>query len=193
MERLTKYILLTLIVGVLQIQVGYAQQQLFTIKNSAEVKVSGTSTIHDWDMVTEGPLQGQASINLLSGKLEGIQSLTIKVPVKSLKSGKSSMDKNAYEALKAEQFQSVDFQLISLDEIQSNYLMATGKLSIAGVSQTVKMKVNYQVNGNSVLFSGILPITFTQFKLSPPTAVFNTIKTGNDLQISYKAIYEQKN
>ncbi|HAZ23748.1 MAG TPA: hypothetical protein DCY95_03015, partial [Algoriphagus sp.] len=77
--------------GVLQIQVGYAQQQLFTIKNSAEVKVSGTSTIHDWDMVTEGPLQGQASINLLSGKLEGIQSLTIKVPVKCLKSGKSSM------------------------------------------------------------------------------------------------------
>lgn len=193
MERLSKYILLTLIVGVLQIQAGLAQQQLFTIKNSAEVKVSGTSTIHDWDMVTEGPLQGQASINLLSGKLEGIQSLTIKVPVKSLKSGKSSMDKNAYEALKAEQFQSVDFQLISLDEIQSNYLMATGKLSIAGVSQTVKMKVNYQVNGNSVLFSGILPITFTQFKLSPPTAVFNTIKTGNDLQISYKAIYEQKN
>ena len=193
MERLTKYILLTLIVGVLQIQVGYAQQQLFIIKNSAEVKVSGTSTIHDWDMVTEGPLQGQASINLLSGKLEGIQSLTIKVPVKCLKSGKSSMDKNAYEALKAEQFQSIDFQLISLDEIQSNYLMATGKLSIAGVSQTVKMKVNYQVNGNSVLFSGNLPITFSQFKLSPPTAVFNTIKTGNDLQISYKAIYEQKN
>lgn len=168
-------------------------QQTFSISDVKEMKVSGTSTLHDWDMVAETGVEGQAIINLADKKIESIQSLSLSLNSKALKSGKSSMDKNAYEAIKADDFPKITFELTKVEEMTPSTIKAKGKLNIAGNSRDLTMTVNYSVQGNSILFSGKQDITFEQFSLEPPTAVFGTIKTGNELTLSFQAIYSTKN
>ncbi|NVJ86694.1 MAG: YceI family protein [Algoriphagus sp.] len=168
-------------------------QQSYTVSKVEEMKVSGTSTLHDWDMVAEGGVSGQAMMNIADGKLSGIQSLTLTMDAKALKSGKSSMDKNAYEAIMADKFPKITFQLSQVEQITPTAIKAKGKLIIAGNSRDVNLEVNYSIKGNQVSFSGKQDITFNQFALEPPTAVFGTIKTGNELTLSFNTTYSLKN
>lgn len=188
----TKITFLLTLLGVIMISAGQAQQT-FSISEVKEMKVSGTSTLHDWDMVAEKGVEGQAFISLADKKIEEIHSLSLSLDSKALKSGKSSMDKNAYEAIKADDFSKITFELIKVEELTASTIKARGKLNIAGNSRDLTMTVNYSVNGNSVVFSGKQDITFEQFSLEPPTAVFGTIKTGNELTLSFQAVYTLKN
>ncbi|MDI1325153.1 MAG: YceI family protein [Algoriphagus sp.] len=175
------------------IGLGAQAQQTYAVSGAQELKVSGTSTIHDWDMVATDGITGTANMLLENGKLTKITTLTLSFPVKSLKSGKSSMDDNAYKALLEPKNPNIKFEMTELTGITGNTIKAKGKLTIAGDTQIVPMTVTYTVSGSTVCFTGTHPIKFTQFKVSPPSAVFNTIKTGDDLKLSFKTNFTKKN
>lgn len=168
-------------------------QQTFSVSKVEEMKVSGTSTLHDWDMVAEDGVAGQAVMKVEDGKISEIQSLNLNLESKALKSGKSSMDKNAYEAIKADDFPKITFQLTQVEQVTATSVRAKGKLNIAGNARDITLNVNYSIKGNTVVFSGKQDITFEQFDLEPPTAVFGTIKTGNELTLSFNTTYSLKN
>lgn len=168
-------------------------QQIFSISGPQTMKVSGTSTIHDWDMISNSGLKGEASLLVENGELKEIESLALEMPVNSLESGKNSMDKNAYEALKAEKFPTIRFELTELKEINGKTVKANGQLTISGKTNLIPMEVTYEIDGNSISFSGTQAITFKEFGVDPPTAVFGTIKTGNDLMLHFEACYTLKN
>ncbi len=175
------------------ISLGAQAQQTYATSGAQELKVSGTSTIHDWDMVVKEGITGTANMLLEKGKLTKITTLAFSFPVKSLKSGKSSMDSNAYKALLEPKNPNIKFEMTEITGITANTIKAKGKLTIAGDTQTVPLTVTYAVSGSKVTFSGSQPIKFTQFKISPPSAVFNTIKTGDDLTVSFKTHFSKKN
>ncbi|KEO75828.1 YceI family protein [Anditalea andensis] len=165
-------------------------QQNFTLDGKSELKVAGTSTIHDWDMVSTSGQTGKAAMKLENGKITELKSLQLTMPVSTLKSGKSGMDKNAYEALKSKDNPNIHFQLTEVLSISDNTIKAKGNLTVAGTTKNVPMEVNYKVNGETVQFTGKQDIKFTQFNISPPTAVFNTIKTGDDLTLSFNSTFK---
>ncbi len=167
-------------------------QDKFILSESQKFTVEGTSTIHDWEMVSE-LAEGTTIMKLHDGKLKSIQSLVIKLPVKTLKSGKSGMDKNAYEALNAGKHPSINFELIKVTSISDELITVRGKLSIAGMSKEFEIRAEYGVNGNGIKFSGEFPIKFSEFNIDPPTAVFGTIKTGNDLKVKFETTFKTKN
>ncbi|MBN7816237.1 hypothetical protein [Algoriphagus pacificus] len=70
-------------------------QQSYKLSGAQKLTVSGTSTIHDWQMVANDNTSGTAELTIEKGNLVSIQSMTINLPVKSLKSGKGGMDNNA--------------------------------------------------------------------------------------------------
>ena len=179
---------LTVLIGL-----GAKAQQTYTVSGAQEMKVSGTSTIHDWDMVATDGITGTANMLLENGKLAKITTLTLSFPVKSLKSGKSSMDSNAYKALLEPKNPNIKFEMTELTGITGNIIKAKGKLTVAGETQIVPLTVTYSISGSSVTFTGTHPIKFTQFKVSPPSAVVNTIKTGDDLKLSFKTNFTKKN
>ncbi len=172
---------------------GAQAQQTFAIAGTQELKVSGTSTIHDWDMVAKDGITGTANMLVENGKLTKITTLTLSFPVKSLKSGKSSMDDNAYKALLESKNPNIKFEMTEFTGMTGNTIKAKGKLTIAGATQIVPISVTYSVSGSTVTFTGTHPNKFTQFKVSPPSAVFNTIKTGDDLKLSFKTNFTKKN
>lgn len=190
MKNLSK-VLPLLIIYCLLFTSGVKAQESYKMASNPEFIVAGTSTIHDWTMnATEG--SGKAKILINEGDIIKIQSLVVNMPVKSLKSGKSQMDKNAYEALNEAQHPLIKFELTKVKEIKNGIITAMGNLTIAGNTRPATLKVNYKVNETSVLFSGGFDITFSGFDLKAPTAVLGTIKTGDALQLSFKTQFTKQ-
>src|SRR5690606_24248016 len=76
------------------------QAQVFTLKPGASVvKVDGTSNLHDWDITSTSQF-GKLKADVSDGKLLEISLLEFELNPETLKSGKATMDKNTYKALK---------------------------------------------------------------------------------------------
>ncbi|MBK6265529.1 YceI family protein [Marivirga sp. S37H4] len=170
----------------------FAQAQTFTLSpGQTELTVDGTSSVHDWTIIAE-EFDGKAEIVLEGNNIGDIKNLSFKVPVKSLKSGKSGMDDNTYKALKEKSHPYISYQLNSIESKEKaegkQVLMTKGSLTIAGVTKVVNMKVTTDVT-NGVVFSGNVSFNMSHFNIDPPTAVFGTIKTGDKITINFKANY----
>lgn len=167
-------------------------QQLTVNESNTKVSVDGTSTVHDWTMEAE-EFDGTADVTIENNALQSINSLSFNVPVKSLKSGKSSMDDNAYEALKVENHPTIKYQFRSMDNVKvdgSTTTMDTkGLLTVGGVSKIVNMKVTADAS-NGITFKGDITFKMSVFEIDPPTAVFGTIKTGDEITIKFNAQYK---
>ncbi len=169
---------------------AYAQKT-YVLASDNQFKLEGTSTIHDWEMVSSHA-EGNTEITLANGKIANIKTLLLNFPVVTLKSGKSAMDNNAYKALDEKQYPQIYFELTEVESIIDQMIKAKGNLTISGNSSMVSLEVNYQLSEDDIWFTGSIPITFTQFKLDPPKALFGTIKTGDDLKISFETIFKSK-
>jgi hypothetical protein len=66
------------------------------------VKVTGTSTLHDWESFVKR-FDCTANFTIENNSVKDIQSLTVNFYSNSFSSGKSAMDKKIYEALKTQQ------------------------------------------------------------------------------------------
>lgn len=168
-------------------------QQSYQLTGAQQFTVAGTSTIHDWEMIAKAGSSGSAQLSIENGKLAKLTSLAIELPVKSLKSGIGSMDKNAYEALTIEKYPSIKFEMTECIAINGNVIKAKGKLTIAGKSQIIPLEVTYSTSGSVIKFKGSHPVLFSDFNVSAPTAVFGTIKTGDELTLAFEAGFSPKN
>lgn len=77
-------------------------------------------------------------------------------------------------------------------KINQETIEASGNLTIAGKAKLITLTANYRIIENRLALSGNYAIKFTDFSLEPPTAVFGTIKTGNDLLLSYNVVFQAK-
>ncbi|WP_081652423.1 YceI family protein [Cyclobacterium qasimii] len=62
----------------------------------------------------------------------------------------------------------------------------SGRLQLAGNTQTVSFLLKILTEGESISLSGSADVKLTDFKVDPPTAVFGTIKTGDEMTINIK-------
>ncbi|OEK03910.1 hypothetical protein BFP97_16515 [Roseivirga sp. 4D4] len=182
------YLLITLLLAFGELKA----QTTFSLTPDQSFKVAGTSTLHDWEMVSDEAL-GNAKIVLTDGQITSIQLLTVDLPANSLKSGKKAMDKNAYKALDTKEYPNIHFELTEFETLTDQRIKAKGRLTIAGTIQEVLLDVSYEISENAILFEAEFPITFTQFKIEPPKALLGTIKTGDELQISFRTTFKSVN
>src|SRR5205085_5914337 len=112
-------------------------------------------------------------------------SLVFSLAAESLKSGKSAMDKNAYNALKTDINKQIAFQLVSA-KIEGNKILCTGKLKIAGTTKQIDVEVAYTtLPGGSLQCKGSKKILMTDYKVEPPTFMFGSVTTGDEITISF--------
>lgn len=187
--QLFRYVSFTLLI-IFSIEVF--GQDSFILATKQQFKVEGTSTIHDWEMVST-KAEGNAQITLGNGKIAKISSLIVRLPVTSLKSGKNGMDKNAYEALQFEKNPEIQLKLSEVEVITSQMVKAKIELSIAGTTKECEWDVKYDISDGGIVFSGSHKIKFSDFRVNPPTAVFGTIKTGDNLELSFETTFKPTN
>jgi polyisoprenoid-binding protein YceI len=62
-----------------------------------------------------------------------------------------------------------------------------GKLTIAGVTRDVTMQISgTRDSGGMYFLTGQLPIRMSDYGIKPPTAMMGTIKTGNDVKVTFR-------
>lgn len=154
------------------------------------VKIEGTSTLHNWTM--EG--------NTIAGQInaaDGSASVVVTIPVTSIKSEHAKMDKLMAEALKAKQFPEIRYELTQAvpEAAAATFTVkARGKLTIAGVTRDVTVDVQGTRNADGrYTLAGTTPLKMTEFGIKPPTAMLNTIKTGDDVKITFRWVVAKTN
>lgn len=170
----------------------YSQEYILN-NQASQLIVSGTSSLHDWDIKAE-QRKGNIVLNL-SDKLQ-IQKLKFEVTSESLKSGKGSMDKNTYKALKTKDHKNITFNLVDVKEVSDlgngNYkVKSNGNLTIAGVTKKISLDFNLQVSSGKITLKGEKELKMTDFNIDPPKALLGTITTGNDIKIKFNIILNQ--
>ncbi|MBS7252535.1 YceI family protein [Flavobacterium branchiicola] len=159
-------------------------QKSYTLDNKSTFSVSGTSTLHDWEMKS-GSGTGTANFTIANAKLTEIESLSINLLAESIKSEKKSMDKVAYETLKTDKNKNIKYVLKSAEKVNETTWELTGTYTIAGVSKIYKTTVKTAITKDGLTMQGSNKITFADFGMKSPTALLGTIKTGQDLTLKF--------
>lgn len=159
-------------------------QKNYTLDAKTNFSVAGTSTLHDWVMKSESKT-GKANLTVANSKLTAITSIDITLPVETIKSEKTKMDKIAYETLKADKNKNIKYVLKSAVKVNETTWDLTGTFTIAGVAKVLKTQVKTSVVNGIVNMQGSNKITFKEFGMKSPTAMLGTIKTGEDLTVKF--------
>ena len=161
--------------------------------SNLDLSISGTSSLHDWEMKSK---QGKCEVVFELGendKITSVSGLNFSLDATTIKSEYTMMDNNTYKALKTKTNKNISFVLASGTVIQSDassYLVkVTGNLTIAGKTQKIDLAATAKYNGadKSFTINGSKKLKMTDYGVDPPTAMFGTIKTGNDITISFSS------
>ena len=166
--------------------------QTYTIvPDQSEIIVWGTSNVHDWEAPAE-EFSGSATIEIAEDSLVSITGLEFSVVAEEINSGKGGMDKRIDDALKVKKHKNITFVLTEITEMNASTLMASGDLTIAGVTKNVQMEVAYELQPDgTITFNGKQNIDMTEFDVDPPTAMFGTIKAGEMVDVEFNAKFAQ--
>lgn len=182
------------VLGLCLLPVFLAGQTKFQVTKDSWIKVSGTSTLHNWEM-SSGQMKSEANFTMSSsGQFEQLLLLNFSIRVNTLKSDNSRLDRNAYDALKATQFPEVIFRSGSAEikSVQGNKynVKVSGKLTVAGVTKDKVIEAVCEVDRNkNLICTGETRFKMTEFNVTPPTFMFGAMKTGDEITINYKINY----
>lgn len=157
---------------------------------AATVRLDGTSTLHDWTMVSDKPIC-EAAFTFNGINLASLTSLEFTVPVESLKSDSKGLNKNAYKALNAGSYPVITFVsgFANIHSQSSNgyAISAKGKLTISGVTKDVWVVAIATVNpsDNSIITTGTFKIKMSEFKVERPSVMFGSVKAGDEVTIKF--------
>lgn len=167
-----------------------AAAQDYKLSNQGELMVTGTSTLHDWE-ITADQISGTLVLDT-SGELPVIKDLTFSVLAESLKSGKESMDNNTYKALKTDDHKNITFRMRRFGKIEpmvapeDRYRASVaGDLTVAGQTRQIELNFTLTLENGQARIKGTEPMKMTDYKIDPPRALLGTIKTGDAIEIEF--------
>ncbi len=183
--RILKFVVTVLIITILALRTE--AQTAYKQTGDSYITVAGTSTLHAWTM-TSKDTQYQATFeNGPDGAPAQLKSLSLTVPSQSLKSEHSAMDKNAYSSLKTDKFKTITFSLTT-SSIDKNLIKCSGNLTIAGFTKLINVDANCQTKPDmSLRCTGSKTFKMSEFQVDPPSFMFGTVKTGDEITISFNA------
>lgn len=182
----------TIVLGILilwTVQSGFGQE-VFRIDNSkSTLTITGTSNVHDWEMSASG-MSVTMALEKEASQLKNISAVEFSLPAKNIQSHNSIMDKKTWDAIKADKYNSIKFNLANVSGLSftGNQLRGTasGTLTIAGKSNSVSIPFTGEVNSNNIIkIAGSREIRLQDFNVDPPTAMMGTLKTGETVTIEF--------
>ncbi|HYK01118.1 MAG TPA: YceI family protein [Thermoanaerobaculia bacterium] len=172
-----------------------ASAERFAGTTGSVVKVEGTSTLHDWSM-TSTTIKGEINAPT-PDNWNAPAKAVITIPVTSIKSEHTKMDKLMAEALKAKTNPEIRYEMTQAtprNVTATAFVLETrGKLTIAGTTRDIAFDVQGSRNADGrYTLVGQAPIRMTSFGIKPPTAMMNTIKTGDDVKVTFRWVVERQ-
>jgi polyisoprenoid-binding protein YceI len=167
-----------------------------SVAPTSKLWIEGTSNVHDWKCETT-TIDAAIDIDALAAQLAAappkmLKKVVVKVPVKSLKCGHGKMDDNMYKALKADQNSEISYIMASFETLPNESkddftLRVVGKLTLAGAENTITMDIAAtRLADGTIKVIGTVPVKMTAFGVTPPTAMFGAIKTGDEVKVKFE-------
>ncbi len=170
---------------------GKAQTQYHFASN--KMVIEGTSNIHDWSMESSSATGSAVITTNPTHSLTELANVNFSVPVETLKSEKSGLDKNAYKALKTDKFKSIAFNAVKTTITPAggnNYSIASaGRLTISGVARDVTITATgVMAADKSIAVKGAYKLKMTDYSVEPPSLMFGAIKTADEVTLRYDIV-----
>ena len=188
---------MALIAVLLSVMAAADAQEFFkNIPDSSSITIKGTSTLHDWEMeVTK--FESSVTLDQEGDPLVDFKKATLSVQSTGIISHSALMDKKAWNAINAEKFPVIEFNLSSPEKLslKDNKVNGSlkGSLTVAGVSREINVDINGRFNGNDkFLVTGSSDIDMTRFGVAPPTAMLGALKTGDRITIDFRLEYKRQ-
>lgn len=173
-------------------------QSNFKIGKSTEnkMKISGTSTFHDWTMET-ATFSGKSTFDIGSeNQILKLSALEFNLPVLTLKSGQKKLDKNAYKALKTDHFKEIQYKQLTakvMSVTNSKFHIKTeGKLTVAGATKDVIIDLYCFENKNGTMScDGNYQINMNDYNVTPPVFMAGIMRTGDSILLDFSLLFEK--
>jgi polyisoprenoid-binding protein YceI len=164
---------------------------------ASRVRLDGDSSLHPWfaetssftavltidaDAATPGAVAAAAA----AGKPA---TMIVTIPVASLKSEHSGLDKNLRKALSADKYPDIVYTLERYEGKEAR-LGVHGKLTVAGSSQPAVLLATATVSGNFYVVDGEQTLLMTDYGVKPPVMMMGAIKTANKIIVKYHLEFE---
>jgi polyisoprenoid-binding protein YceI len=173
----------------------------------SKMAMEGTSTIHDWTVrspTINGFIEADANFpeSALNDPTAAKPVVQVFIPVDTLKSYAEAMDSVMQDHLNMEQYPRIEYRLTELKPRSAAGAAgplkfdAVGTLTVSGTTQTIIMPVTIErLDRTKLKVVGSMPLKMTDFDVTPPAPRIlgmPTIKTGDDIKISFEWLVEQK-
>jgi len=166
------------------------------------VWLEGTSTMHDFESRTrdfkvrflrDAAAKDPADVAGLDQLIRSsaVCGLDVDIPVVSLKSGKTGLDKNLQKTLKAEKYPAIHFHLghyTLAAGSDTSEMHAQGTLTVAGHEQATNLTARTWRSGQGVWIEGVQPLRMSDFEVKPPTMMLGTLKVGDRVTVHYRLL-----
>ncbi len=159
-------------------------QNTYKIGAGSQIKVIGTSNIHDWDM-TAVNFAFDAKFTVEGTDVQDVSALSFVLPVKNLKGKEDLLNSRAHKALKEEQFDKISFKLTDAVIVpQQNIIKATGNLTISGVTKKVLIQTTYTVGADeNITCKGSKAIKMSEYNIKAPSFMMGALKVADEVTI----------
>jgi hypothetical protein len=169
----------------------------------SELVIEGKSTVHDFECRSRevsvqvarepgaaAPADAAALLELMrAGK---VASVKVSVPVQSLKSEKSGLDKNLRKTMRADEHPTVTFALgsytVKSAVADTLAIEAQGTLTITGQSRPVTLEGRAFRAAEGVWLEGSEPVRMTEYGIKPPVMMLGTLKVKDLVTVRYRLL-----
>lgn len=177
------------------------QNVQLNIQDSPNMHLYGEANIKSWDAaITEvnGSLTIQDVETITAENLspELFQNLTLTIPVEEIEAESGGLTSNIHKYLKGDDYPNITFELNNVTDITeqedgSFLISGSGVISAAGAENTVEMQVTANLVSNGIQFTGEQELLMTDFGIDPPTAVFGTIRSRDEIRIEFNVSFSR--
>lgn len=187
-----RLLILAAVLGFLILPESVTAQVSHTLQPESSLWITGTSTRSDWT-VTAGTIDGGVTLADASdgSSVSGVQ---VRIPTREIASKSSTiMDRLMHDALKATDHPEISYELVDAMQVAPDgggfALQTSGRLTLAGVTRDVEMVVQGEDLGEGKYrYTGSTPLKMTDYDMSPPTAMFGALRTGNDVTVHFDIV-----
>jgi hypothetical protein len=153
--------------------------------------VASTKTVRVVRMQVAGPPSADVLQQVLQpGALEAFDAT---IPVVSLTSPDKGVAEHIHEALKADTYPNIRFQLRSIQPAVPGVpgfvrLRGDGTLTVAGVERDVTLNIKVMRAGDWLLVDGNTDLLMTDFGVKPPKGLLGTLRTDPSIRVRFYVV-----
>ena len=188
--------------------IGFAAQTraetvTYSAKTGSLLKISGTSSVHDWEVKTRligGKMEWDSSFSLNPlkaelPKLTETPKVSVIIPVRNIESGNQRMNEVMHGALNAQEHKYARYSLEEMKLAETKrktgdplVFDTKGTLSVNGKTAPVSMQISItKAEGDKLEVSGKTKLKMSQFGVVPPAPkiALGLITTGDEVSVEF--------